>query len=62
YLFWYGALEQVDASQVAALLYLEPLVTLSAAVALLGEPVRVTTVAGGLLVLAGVVLVQRRPR
>ena len=64
YLFWYGALERVEASQVAALLYLEPLVTMAAAVALLGEPVRITTVAGGLLVLAGVILVQRpaRPR
>jgi drug/metabolite transporter (DMT)-like permease len=62
YLFWYGALERLDASQVAALLYLEPLVTLAAAAALLGEPVGLTTVAGGLLVLGGVVLVQRRPR
>jgi drug/metabolite transporter (DMT)-like permease len=62
YLFWYGALEQVDASQVASLLYLEPLVTLAAAVWLLGEPVWVTTVAGGVLVLAGVALVQRGPR
>jgi drug/metabolite transporter (DMT)-like permease len=62
YLFWYGALERVEASQVAALLYLEPLVTMAAAVALLGEPVRITTVAGGLLVLAGVILVQRPAR
>lgn len=59
YLFWYGALEKVEASQVAALLYLEPLVTLAAAVALLGEPVRLLTVLGGALVLAGVLLVQR---
>jgi drug/metabolite transporter (DMT)-like permease len=55
---WYGALERVEASRVAALLYLEPLVTLAAAVALLGEPVGFTTVAGGLLVLGGVFLVQ----
>jgi drug/metabolite transporter (DMT)-like permease len=58
YLFWYGALERVEASRVAAILYLEPLVTLAAAVVLLGEPVRPTTVAGGLLVIGGVVLVQ----
>jgi drug/metabolite transporter (DMT)-like permease len=58
YLFWYGALERVEASRVAALLYLEPLVTLGAAVVLLGEPVRATTVAGGLMVVGGVVLVQ----
>ncbi|HEX7622177.1 MAG TPA: DMT family transporter [Anaeromyxobacteraceae bacterium] len=58
YLFWYGALERVEASRVAALLYLEPLVTLAAAVAVLGEQVGITTVAGGLLVLGGVLLVQ----
>jgi drug/metabolite transporter (DMT)-like permease len=61
YLFWYGALERVESSRVAAFLYLEPLVTLAAAVALLHEPVGVATVAGGLLVLAGVALVQRAP-
>jgi drug/metabolite transporter (DMT)-like permease len=59
YLLWYGALERVEASRVAALLYAEPLVTLAAAVVLLGERVGVTTVVGGLLVLGGVVLVQR---
>jgi len=58
YLFWYGALEKVEASRVATLLYLEPLVTLAAAVLLLGEPVAGATVLGGLLVLGGVTLVQ----
>jgi drug/metabolite transporter (DMT)-like permease len=61
YWLWYGALERIDTAKVAAFLYLEPLVTLAAAVALLGEPVGVATVAGGLLVLAGVALVQRAP-
>ncbi len=61
YLFWYGALEKVEASRVAALLYLEPLVTLGAAVALLGERVQAVTVAGGLLLLAGVFLVEHAP-
>ncbi len=61
YLFWYGALERVEASRVAAFLYLEPLVTLVTAVALLHEPVGLTTLAGGLVVLAGVALVQRAP-
>ncbi|HEV8232166.1 MAG TPA: DMT family transporter [Thermoanaerobaculia bacterium] len=59
YLFWYTALEKLETSRVAAFLYLEPLVTLAAAVALLGEPVHATTIAGGLIVLAGVFLVQR---
>jgi drug/metabolite transporter (DMT)-like permease len=62
YLFWYGALEKVETSRVAAFLYLEPLVTLAAAVALLHEPVGLATLAGGLLVLAGVALVQRAPQ
>jgi len=59
YLFWYGALEKIPASAVSALLYLEPLVTLVAGVALLGEQVHATTMVGGLLVLAGVFLVER---
>lgn len=59
YLFWYMALERIEASQVSAFLYLEPLVTLAAAVALLGEPVFVSTVIGGALVLVGVATVQR---
>jgi drug/metabolite transporter (DMT)-like permease len=57
-LFWYAALERIDTSQVAAFLYLEPLVTLMAAVALLGESVAVSTIVGGILVLAGVLIVQ----
>jgi drug/metabolite transporter (DMT)-like permease len=59
YLFWYGALEKIEASRVAAFLYLEPLVTLAAAAALLGEKVTAETVFGGLLLLAGVAVVQR---
>jgi drug/metabolite transporter (DMT)-like permease len=61
YLFWYGALEKVEASRVAALLYVEPLVTLAAAVALLGERIQLVTVAGGVLLLVGVILVERAP-
>jgi drug/metabolite transporter (DMT)-like permease len=59
YWFWYGALEKVETSRVAAFLYLEPLVTVAAAVPLLGEPVGATTVVGGTIVLLGVALVQR---
>jgi drug/metabolite transporter (DMT)-like permease len=58
YLFWYAALERIDASQVAVFLYIEPLITLLAAVALIGESVAPSTVVGGVLVLAGVVTVQ----
>ena len=58
YWLWYAALERIDATQVAAFLYLEPLVTLLAAVALLGESVGLSTIVGGVLVLAGVLTVQ----
>lgn len=61
YLFWYSALEKLDASRVAAFLYVEPLVTLAAAAALLGERIGVASVVGGLLVLAGVAVVQAAP-
>jgi len=58
YLFWYAGLEKLDTSRVAAFLYLEPLVTLASAVAVLAEPVHLSTIAGGLLVLGGVFLVE----
>jgi drug/metabolite transporter (DMT)-like permease len=58
YLLWVSALERVEASRVAAFLYVEPLVTLAAAVLLLAEPVGVTAALGGLLVLCGVFLAQ----
>jgi drug/metabolite transporter (DMT)-like permease len=62
YLFWYGALERLEASRVAAFLYLEPLVTLAAAALILGERASWLTLVGGLIVLLGVLLVERAPR
>jgi drug/metabolite transporter (DMT)-like permease len=61
YLLWYGALEHLEAGRVAVFLYFEPLVTLVAAAWWLGEPIGAITVLGGLVVLAGVSLVQHRP-
>jgi drug/metabolite transporter (DMT)-like permease len=61
YLFWYGALERVEVSRVASLLYLEPLVTFVAAALLLGERVSGIVIAGGLLVLVSVVIAQYAP-
>lgn len=58
YLFWYGALERIEVSRVAALLYAEPLVTFVAAALLLGERVSAFVIAGGILVLAGVLITQ----
>ena len=61
YLFWYGALERIEVSRVAAFLYVEPLVTLLAAVLLLKEIVTPSTLIGGLLVLLSVFIIQRAP-
>jgi drug/metabolite transporter (DMT)-like permease len=61
YLFWYGALERIEVSRVAALLYAEPLVTFVAAALLLGERVSGTVVIGGVLVLASVLVAQYAP-
>ena len=61
YLFWYGALERIEVSRVAILLYLEPLVTFAAAAVLLGERVSGTVIAGGLLVLLSVLIAQYAP-
>jgi drug/metabolite transporter (DMT)-like permease len=62
YLVWYGALEHVEVSRVASLLYLEPFVTFAAAVVLLHEQVSGIAIAGGLLVIASVMLMQYAPR
>ncbi len=59
YLLWYAAVARLETSQVASFLYLEPLVTAVGAALLLNEPVRPVTVIGGLLLLGGVMLVQR---
>jgi len=58
YLFWYGALERIEVSRVSSLLYAEPLVTFIAAALLLGERVSGIVVAGGVLVLVGVLVTQ----
>ena len=61
YLFWYGALEHIEVSRVAALLYAEPLVTFVAAALLLGERVSPIVIIGGALVLASVLVAQYAP-
>jgi len=61
YLFWYGALQHIEVSRVAALLYLEPIVTFATAVALLHEPVSAASVIGGLVVLGSVAIAQYAP-
>jgi drug/metabolite transporter (DMT)-like permease len=59
YTFWYDALEVAGASQVAAFLYLEPIVTVIVASTLIGEKATWATLVGGAIILVGVWLVNR---
>ncbi len=58
YIFWYDGLQALPASRVGAFLYLEPLVTVVVAAAVLGEPLLWASLLGGGVILAGVWLVQ----
>ncbi len=58
--FWQHGVAAIGAAQAGTFLYLEPLSTTALAVPYLGEPCSAYTIAGGLLVLAGVWLSQRR--
>lgn len=60
YVFWYDALDAAGASQVAAFLYLEPIVTVIVASALIGEKATWATWIGGAVILIGVWLVNRQ--
>jgi drug/metabolite transporter (DMT)-like permease len=60
YVFWYDALEAAGASQVAAFLYIEPIVTVMVASILIGEQATWATWLGGAVILVGVWLVNRQ--
>ncbi len=60
YIFWYAALAAIDASQVAAFIYLEPFVTMVVAAALLSEGFTPVSLIGGVAILFGVYLVNRK--
>ncbi len=62
YIFWYDALAHIDASKVAAFIYIEPLVTVVVAAIVLSEPFTIATFVGGLAILGGVYLVNRPTR
>jgi drug/metabolite transporter (DMT)-like permease len=62
YLFWYDALDRIDATQAGAFLYFGPLVTAALAWPILGEPIGAAMLAGGAAILIGVWLVNRPPR
>ncbi|HET6272973.1 MAG TPA: DMT family transporter [Bacteroidota bacterium] len=59
YIFWYDALKAIPASRVGVLLYLEPLVAVGVAAALLHEVVTIPVLFGGAAILLGVWLVHR---
>jgi drug/metabolite transporter (DMT)-like permease len=59
YIFWNDALQRLPASQVGALLYLEPLVAQAVAYVVLGEPLHLATLGGGAVILLGVFMVNR---
>ncbi len=59
YIFWYDALQALPAAQVGAFLYLEPLITVLVAGTILLEPLYWSTLIGGVIILAGVWLVNR---
>ena len=59
YVFWYDAMKALPASQVGVFLYIEPLVTVVVAWALLGERLSWASLLGGIVILAGVALVNR---
>jgi drug/metabolite transporter (DMT)-like permease len=57
--FWQEGVARLGAARAALFLYLEPISTVVLAVPLLGEPLGLSTLGGGALVLAGVALGQR---
>ena len=59
YIAWYDALQALPASQVGAFLYLEPLVAVVVASAILAEPITWVSLLGGAIILLGVYLVNR---
>ncbi|MCX7841071.1 MAG: DMT family transporter [Anaerolineae bacterium] len=59
YLIWYDALSKIDASQLSALSYIQPLITLLIAAMFLGETITPAIVLGGAVILVGVYLVNR---
>jgi drug/metabolite transporter (DMT)-like permease len=59
-LWWMAILATTDASRAALALFLIPLIAAGLSVALLHEPITLWLVVGAALVLAGVIVVQRR--
>jgi drug/metabolite transporter (DMT)-like permease len=60
YIFWYDALKALPVAQTGAFLYLEPVVTVIVAALILKEHLTIATLLGGILILAGVWMVNSK--
>jgi drug/metabolite transporter (DMT)-like permease len=60
YIFWYDGLEALPVAQVGAFVYLEPFITVVFAALFLKEPLLLSSVLGGITILIGVWLVQKK--
>lgn len=54
YIYWYDALKALPVAQVSSMLYVEPIVTMFVAAALLNEPVTIAALLGGGVIMVGV--------
>lgn len=62
YVFWYDALKVIPSSQVGSFLYFEPIVAVIVAFVILGEALLLASLVGGIAILVGVWLVNRKWR
>lgn len=60
YVLWAKAMSEMSASQVGAFLYIEPFVTVFAAWLLLNEQITFLTMLSGIVIILGVILVNRK--
>lgn len=59
YYYWTKALQVLEANRVSSFLYIEPLVTLTAAILILHEKILFISVLGGLILIGSVVFINR---
>lgn len=60
YVLWAQALSEMSATRVGAFLYIQPFVTFFAAWFYLGEDITILTLVSGLIIIGGVILVNRK--
>lgn len=60
YIFWYDALQEIPASRLGVLLYIEPLVAVVVAAIILGEAITLPALIGGAVILFGVWMVNKK--